>query len=155
MQNETETPPQTPNPFIAAQERIDRQQREFEAKVEAARLEMQEMIESCDAGDLETMLVQHSHIVNSLLRQTLDKNAGPAMNDTARTFILSANRECRSSIAALSHMRLAGLRAEALAAKLRAKSGKRTDSSDKLYDAEGRLIYDFSKDKDDGCTEMD
>jgi hypothetical protein len=134
-----------------------------EATAEAARQDIRTLLETCDEQTLETVLMQQGHLMNSLLLRALDTHAGPRLSAHALELIIKTQRECRQTVQALARVREANIRIGKID---RAKiSGKRTDSAgrmerpvkkpDRLYDEDGRLIFDFSKGDPDGCPALD
>ncbi len=137
-------PPEDPAlpPYVPLGERRAARLREHETTLDAARAEMAAMIQTPPdtVGTLESMLVRQSHILNDLFRKSLVAHAAPSLSGLGMA--LSLQRECRQTVQALARVRRVNELTDRGAID---ETGKRTDSPDRLYDATGRLIYDFGK----------
>ncbi len=83
------------------------------------------------------VLLRHGHILNGLFHKTLVDCAMPSHSETSLSMAVKLQRECRHTIQAVSRIRRTAILNEK-------NTVKQTDSVDKLYSADGRLIYDFS-----------
>lgn len=137
MTHEHETPPIPAR--LSIQEQKDANARKLEEEIATARKAMEALIHAPPDDDtaLDGVLLRQGHILNGLFHKTLVDCARPSHSEASLAFAVTLQRECRHTLQAVSRVR----RAAALSEK---NTGKRTDSDDKLYSADGRLIYDFS-----------
>ncbi len=142
MTNEHDTEPHNPpKRELTYAEQSAARQKAFDDSIKAAKEEMAALIHTPQNSDtLESMLTRQSYILNGLFHKSLVANASPALGGI--DFALRLQRECRQTVQALARVRRTNELTDRHA--IDKKTGKRTDSPDRLYDAAGRLIYDFS-----------
>jgi hypothetical protein len=139
MTYEHETPTLSARPSL--QERKDANAKKLESDLAAAKAAMAAFVHAPHDDDtaLDGVLVHQGHILNGLFQKTLVDNARPSHSAESLAFAVTLQRECRHTIQAVSRVR----RTSALTLSEK-NTVKRTDSEDRLYSADGRLIYDFS-----------
>ncbi len=145
-QNDTDKNPSSPQPLSYAEERAQRE-RDYKARIEADKADMAILLAAPaeDEGALESVLARQGHALDRLFTRTMMDSTQASSQTDALLLAMRMQRECRETIQALARVRRTNSLTERTDAINNARNpGKQTDSDKRLYNAEGRLIYDFT-----------
>jgi hypothetical protein len=152
MEQENTTPGQP-----SFEERRAQRQRDYQAKIDANKADMAILLtpppEKGEEEALETALMRQSHALDRLFARTMMESAETGRIEKV-LLAMRMQQQCRETALALARIqRTKSLTTRTEAINNARNPGKQTDSDGRLYNAEGRLIYDFTGTEDAAVRE--